>query len=86
MSEKKQKLKQKKAKKSLLLQIGAVLLPLFVLLIAGVSVVVYNSITGSYLDAQNAHIEYLLDQIYNKYFLLEEPGKDDYTLTFCFDF
>ncbi|MBQ4247620.1 MAG: histidine kinase [Ruminococcus sp.] len=86
MSEKKLKLNPKKVKKTLLFQIGAVLLPLFVLLIAGVSVVVYNSITGSYLDAQNAHIEYLLDQIYNKYFLLEEPGKDDYTLTFCFDF
>ena len=86
MSEKKLKLNPKKVKKTLLFQIGAVLLPLFVLLIAGVSWVVYNSITGSYLDAQNAHMEYLLDRIYDKYVLLEEPRKDDYTLTFCFDF
>ena len=86
MSEKKQKQNPKKVKKTLLFQIGAVLLPLFVLLIAGVSLVIYTSITNSYLDAQDAHMEYLLDRIYDKYFLLEEPRKDDYTLTFCFDF
>ena len=34
---------------------------LFVLLIAGVSLVIYTSITNSYLDAQDAHMEYLLE-------------------------
>ncbi len=86
MSEKKLKLNPKKVKKTLLFQIGAVLLPLFVLLIAGISWVVYHSVTNSYLDAQNAHMEYLLNRIYDKYFLLEEPREGDYTLTFCFDF
>lgn len=70
----------------MLFQIGAVLLPMFILLSAGISWIVYHSVINSFLEAQNTHMEYLLDRIY-RHDIKTVEGDDIYsTIDFCFDY
>ena len=86
MRTEKGKRKTKKKRHRMLFQMGAVLLPMFILLFAAISWVVYHSVINSFLEAQNTHMEYLLDRIYRHDFKTVE-GDDIYsTIDFCFDY
>ena len=54
--------KEKKKNQKLLLQIVAIVLPLFALMTAAVAWTVYSSTLSSYLEAQNDHIEDVMTQ------------------------
>jgi hypothetical protein len=55
---------KKKKKRKLLFQIGVVLLPVFLLLMAGIFAVIYYSSVDGYLKAQDDHMKILLNMIY----------------------
>lgn len=52
-------MKNKKNRK-LLFQVSVIILPVFIAMIAAIGVAMYNSTVNGFLDAQKAHMEYLL--------------------------
>ena len=69
-------MKQKKKNRKLLFQIGVVLIPVFIGLMAGILWVIYDSSVDGYLEAQNKHMEIFLNQVYAGCILMEDPDQD----------
>ena len=59
-------MKEKKKNRKLLFQIGVVLIPMFLGLMAGILWVIYDSSVDGYLEAQNTHMEIFLNQVYTE--------------------
>ena len=65
-------------KKRILLQLVAIILPLFILMIAAVVWTVYNSTLDGFLEAQNRHIEDIISAPENHFEILEEGVYEEY--------
>ena len=72
--------KEKKKKQRLLLQIVAIVLPLFALMTAAIVWVVYSSTVNSYLEAQNGHIEEMMPEVALHFVFLDEEKPDEIKL------
>ena len=77
---------KKKKKRKLLFQIGVVLLPVFLLLMAGIFAVIYYSSVDGYLKAQDDHMKILLNMIYQGNFAgFKEDESNDNKLEWLYD-
>ena len=69
-------MKEKKKNRKLLFQIGVVLIPVFLGLMAGILWVIYDSSVDGYLEAQNTHMEIFLNQVYAGCILADYADQD----------
>ena len=67
---------EKKKNRKLLFQIGVVLIPVFIGLMAGILWVIYDSSVDGYLEAQNTHMEIFLKQVYVGSILRDDSDQD----------
>lgn len=76
-------MKVKKKRKKLLLQSALVLLPVFFVLIAAVSLIMYHSVVNSFLEAQNTNMDLTLSRSYDG--IVKNNIEDDWFKTWCID-
>lgn len=66
----------------LLIQITAIVLPLFALMTAAVIYIVYSSTVNGFLEAQNDHIKEIMPGIRDQFVFLDEEKDSRVTLWF----
>ena len=71
--------------RKILLQLVAIILPLFILMIAAVVWTVYNSTLDGFLEAQNRHIEEIISTPENHFEILEEGVYEEYVREWYID-
>ena len=76
-------MKVKKKRKKLLVQSALVLLPVFFVLIAAVSLIMYHSVVNSFLEAQNTNMDLTLSRSYDG--IVKNNIEDDWVKTWCID-
>ena len=65
------KKEKKKKNKMLFIQLGMIVIPVFILMVIAVSYATYKSTVDSYLDAKDSHMTYVLDEIYSRVIFTE---------------